>query len=92
MAFIDPSTDATLDQPEIEVQASIREQGGGIGKVIWKVNGTTVAASFHAEGSPDATDQSSKRSERITLQQPLTLLPGENYITLIAYNKFNEIA
>jgi WD40 repeat protein len=93
VAFIDPKADTETDRQMVEVLANIKDQGGGIGKLIWKVNDTTVATDFFTEGSP-ALDTSAQQPETkgIKLKKKLTLLPGENKIQLIAHNKHNQIA
>jgi len=95
IAFIDPTADAAVDRPIVNVHANVMDQGGGIGKVVWRVNDTTVATDSYADSSMSrlaAAGQKSLKTELITLNQQLTLLPGDNTVELVAYNKRNEIA
>jgi WD40 repeat protein/uncharacterized caspase-like protein len=55
----------------VTVAADIADQGGGIGKVEWRVNGITVGI----VDRPFAT-----------LTQPIALDPGDNVIEVVAYN------
>ncbi len=87
VAIIDPAMDTTIDHQVIRVRAKVVDQGGGIGKVLWQVNKTTVAV----ENIGDR-NLSTSETDAITLNQRLTLLPGENRVELIAYNRQNEIA
>ncbi|MEN8244368.1 MAG: caspase family protein [Thermodesulfobacteriota bacterium] len=95
IAFLNPIEDADVDQQMINVQASIMDQGGGIGKVVWRINDTTVATDSTADSSVSRlanAGQETSKIETVTLKQKLSLLPGVNTIKLIAYNKRNEIA
>jgi hypothetical protein len=77
------------------VQANVMDQGGGIGKIVWKINGTTVATES-AIGRPESRlakpNQQSLKNDVVTLKQAFSLLPGDNTIELFAYNQSNEIA
>jgi hypothetical protein len=42
VAFISPSAGLASALDEVEIQATIADQGGGIGKVEWRVNGVTL--------------------------------------------------
>jgi hypothetical protein len=71
------------------------DQGGGIGKIVWKINDTTVATDTYA-GAPATrlatAEQKASKPAAITLTKQLALLPGNNTVELIAYNQKNEIA
>ena len=63
----------------MEIQIELQDEGGGIGRIEWRLNGVTVqvqptraAAALDAD-SPTATT-------RIALE------PGENRIEVVAYN------
>jgi len=97
VTIIDPNTSISVAQPVVEVRASVMDRGGGIGKLVWRINGLTVFTETYADaGTPvlRSAVQGKKRlrSPPITLAQKLTLLPGENNIELVAYDKDNEIA
>ena len=44
VAFVNPTAGKAVGEQTVDVQANIVDQGGGIGKVVWKINETTVAA------------------------------------------------
>jgi WD40 repeat protein len=69
---------AKISSDRIEVEASITDQGGGVGRVEWRVNGVTLAVD--ARGSPGA------------MKQTLTVGPGDNRIEVVAYNAKGLIA
>ncbi len=95
IAFIDPTADTAVNQQVVNVHANVMDQGGGIGKVVWRINGTTVATDSTTDSSMSrlgSAGQKSKKIKAITLKQKLTLLPGDNTIELVAYNRRNEIA
>ncbi len=61
----------------ITAEATITEQeGGGIGRIEWRVNGVTVGVSNPAPGTGGT----------LTVKQTLALDPGENSIEVVAYN------
>ena len=77
------------------MHANVMDQGGGIGKVVWRINETTVATDSYADSSTSrlaTAGQTSLKTDLITLQQQFTLLPGNNTVELVAYNQRNEIA
>jgi WD40 repeat protein len=94
IAFVDPATSSDIDKKEIEVQANVVDQGGGVGKVVWQVNGTTVATDSYADVpiSRKASGSSAQEDDVITLKQRFKMLPGDNTIKLIAYNRKNVVA
>jgi WD40 repeat protein len=95
VAFIEPASDTAVDRQVIEARASVMDQGGGIGKVVWRINDTTVATDTYA-GSPTTrmatSAQKPSGTVAVTLKQQLTLLPGDNIVEITAYNRRNEIA
>ncbi len=71
------------------------DQGGGIGRVSWKINDTTVAADSYADSALPRLAEAAKKPPQgtvMTLKQSLKLLPGDNTVELVAYNRRNEIA
>src|SRR5262249_40176146 len=58
------------------------DQGAGIGRVEWRVNGVTVAVA----------DAKNAASQSQTLQQLIALDAGENTIEVVAYNGRNLLA
>jgi WD40 repeat protein len=94
IAFVDPATSADVTEQQLKVQANVVDQGGGVGKVVWQVNGTTVATDSYADQplSRMATGGTASEEGVLTLTQRFDLLPGKNTIRLIAYNQKNLVA
>jgi WD40 repeat protein len=66
----------------VTMEATIADQGGGIGRVEWRVNGVTAAVTAKTE----------IKDRQISLSHQLALDPGENTIEVIAYNARNLLA
>lgn len=65
----------------VTLDARLADQGGGIGRAEWRINGITVGVVEQAAaGQP------------ISLKQVVALDPGENTIELVAYNSANLVA
>ena len=67
----------------VTMEARISDQGGGIGRAEWRINGITVGVVEQASGAA---------SGPIALKQAMTLDPGDNIIELTAYNRANLVA
>ena len=67
----------------VTVEARLADQGGGIGRTEWRINGITVGVVKKAAGAA---------GQPITLKQAIALDPGENTIELTAYNGANLVA
>ena len=80
VAIVQPTPDFTTAQREIEVQLLLTDQGGGLGKVVWNIDGVTLGVT-HAS-SPRAV-----RGQAIPHAQRLPLAPGTNTITVVAYDQ-----
>jgi WD40 repeat protein len=71
-------------EEQVSVEASVADQGGGVGKIEWRVNGTTQGV------EKPSTDRSF--SGTIAIKKTLRLEPGENRIEIVAYNGQGLIA
>lgn len=68
----------------VTVEARLTDQGGGIGRAEWRINGITVGVVEQTGGAP---------GQPVTLlRQTIALDPGENTIELVAYNGSNLVA
>lgn len=93
VAILSPESAASVTNDEIEVQASITDNGGGIGKVEWRVNGVTLGVEtrgFDRLTAPPTGINQMRTS--ITTRRTLSLEPGENRIEVLAYNAKELIA
>jgi WD40 repeat protein len=77
-----PETGRTFTNEVIAVEARLADQGGGLGRVEWRVNGITVGVVTNAPGT---------EKER-TITPTLALEPGENAIEVVAYNRRNLLS
>jgi WD40 repeat protein len=78
-----PASGSSSATDEVAVEASISDQGGGIGKVEWRVNGVTLG--LESRGLD--------RIEEVhTIKRTLALEPGDNRIEVLAYNAKGLIA
>jgi WD40 repeat protein/uncharacterized caspase-like protein len=77
------ANDASRDD-RVTLEARLIDQGGGIGRAEWRINGITVGvvenAGVGAAGNP------------VAVQQTVALDPGANTIELVAYNAANLVA
>lgn len=68
----------------VTVEAHVTDQGGGIGRAEWRINGVTVGVTEKAS--------STKPGQSVTLRQIVALDPGENLVELTAYNGADLVA
>jgi uncharacterized caspase-like protein len=77
-----PPTGSAATTDEVVVEASIVDQGGGIGRVEWRVNGVTLGLESRGLDRIEQTP-----SDRVqTVKRTLSLVPGDNRIEVLAYN------
>ena len=67
----------------VTVEARISDQGGGIGRAEWRINGVTVGVTEKPAATP---------GQPVTLRQTVALDPGENIVELTAYNEADLVA
>jgi WD40 repeat protein/uncharacterized caspase-like protein len=67
----------------VTVEARLADQGGGIGRAEWRINGITVGVVENAAAAA---------RQPLALKQAMALDPGENTIELVAYNGANLVA
>jgi len=88
--FVFPETDETMKRRDMTLKIKLTDKGGGIGKIVYRINGVTIGTEDHGRaikvaGMKGINEQSVIREKLITLQ------PGFNHITVTAYNQRNEI-
>jgi len=84
--FALPMEGTEAETPEIEVEAEITDEGGGIGRIEWRVNGLTVAVQEGARGAAALESDVPKARARVALE------PGANLIEVVAYNAAGLLA
>ncbi len=70
--------------PEIDVEVELQDEGGGIGRVEWRLNGLTVDVQTRAAEALES--DAPKASTRLALE------PGQNLIEVVAYNAAGLLA
>jgi WD40 repeat protein len=78
--IVGPSAPLPNGVKQANIQANISDQGGGIGKVEWRINGTTVGVDAAGTVKANGTGATS------TANKMFSLVIGENRIEVIAYN------
>ncbi len=88
--FVFPKDGATISNEEVEVGAEVRDAGGGVGRVEWRLNGVTVDVR-PARGLAAVGDQAAAADTPL-VQTKLALEPGENRIEVVVYNAAGLVA
>jgi hypothetical protein len=81
---------ASTTDAELSVEASVSDQGGGIGRIEWRVNGVTLGVDSRGLGRTG--QDSAVPGKTMTVRQTLSISPGENVIEIVAYNAKDWIA
>ncbi|MFC3182068.1 WG repeat-containing protein [Cypionkella sinensis] len=76
---------AKSSEPDYEVEIELQDEGGGIGRVEWRLNGMTVEV--QPTRAPVALDE-----DLPTAKTRVALDPGENIIEVVAYNAAGLVA
>lgn len=76
-------TNGASEKDRVTVEARVTDKGGGVGRIEWRVNGTT----FGVDEASAAVGSGTKKVTRT-----LTLDEGDNTIEVVAYNAKNLIA
>ncbi|MCY4141352.1 MAG: caspase family protein, partial [Rhodobacteraceae bacterium] len=76
-----------VDGDVVEVSAEIEDRGGGVGRAEWRVNGVVQGADSRGLGALEAVDEGP-----VHLLKRLFLVPGENVVSVTAYNAAGLIA
>lgn len=80
-----PRDGAKSADPDIDVQIELQDEGGGIGRVEWRLNGVTVEVQPTREAV--ALDEDTPKAKA-----RMALDPGENIIEVVAYNAAGLLA
>jgi WD40 repeat protein/uncharacterized caspase-like protein len=93
VAITSPATGSSSATDEVTVEATIADQGGGIGKVEWRVNGITLGLESRGLDRLDAAAPGgSANGKTETVKRMLALEPGDNRIEVLAHNAKGLIA
>lgn len=96
VAISSPQSGTSSVVDEVEVEAVVTDQGGGIGKVEWRVNGLTLGVVSRGFERIDLSSGTGVGTGNVgashTARRKLALEPGDNRIEVLAYNSRNLIA
>jgi WD40 repeat protein len=85
VAIAQPTADLTTAQREVDVQVQLIDQGGGLGKIVWSIDGVTL-------GVTRASRPQVGPGQTLAETQRVTLTPGTNTITVVAYDQRDRVA
>lgn len=74
------------DEPEVDAKVDLSDEGGGIGRIEWRLNGMTVEVQPTRAAAPLDAGDGPQAAARLALE------PGENVIEIIAYNAAGLVA
>lgn len=83
--FSFPAEGFKAPDPEIEIEIELQDEGGGIGRVEWRVNGVTVQVQ-PTRAAEALEEDTPKAKARVALD------PGQNVIEVVAYNAAGLLA
>ena len=93
VAITSPASGSSSATDELAVEAMITDQGGGIGRVEWRVNGVTLGLESRGLERLDAPAAGARPTGRTEIvKRTLSLEPGDNRIEVVAYNAKGLIA
>jgi WD40 repeat protein/uncharacterized caspase-like protein len=84
VAIVSHKATETTPDDLVTVEAAVTDQGGGIGKAEWRINGVTVGVV--EKPAPAAPGHA------VSLKQAMALDPGANTVEVVAYNGANLVA
>lgn len=90
VAITSPVSGLASATDEISVEAAVSDQGGGVGKMEWRVNGVTLGVETRGFERVDGAQTASGKIR--TVKRTLALERGENRIEVVAYNAKGLIA
>ena len=79
-----PREGSMATEPEIEIEIELQDEGGGIGRVEWRLNGLTV--DVQARSAAPLVSDAATATTRVALE------PGLNTIEVVAYNAAGLLA
>ena len=87
-----PETGTEMQTETVKVNVRLSPRKGGVGRIEWRVNGKTQGVDQRGFERFEKSAPSSSAAKSIIFEKTLALLPGENRIQIVAYNKANLIA
>jgi hypothetical protein len=94
--ILSPDSASRAAPETVTVEAGLADQGGGIGKVEWRVSGVTLGVEEcgikRMGDAPAAGSASTSSGKTAKVSRTLGLAPGENRVAVLAYNEAGLIA
>ena len=84
MTIVSINDGAAVNDSHLTIEAAISDEGGGIGRIEWRVNGVTLG--IDTRGLVRTDQASAPADKRKTVRERLALVPGENLVEVVAYN------
>lgn len=91
VAIAAPRGGQSIADDQVTVEATVADQGGGIGRLEWRINGTTLGVDERGL-SPEPPNAGGAGRPTLAARRTLSLEPGENRIEVVAYNAKGLIA
>ena len=82
VSFVTPVEGASMNADALAAEGVVSDEGGGIGRIEWRVNGLTVGVEYPPQGV----------GKSYSVSRTLPLDEGKNDIELVAYNGKNLMA
>ncbi len=87
--FIYPRDGESMKERNIKLKIKLTDKGGGIGKIVYRINGVTIGTEDSGRGIKVAGAIGSDKS--MIKEKLITLQPKHNRIIITVYNEQNEI-
>ena len=92
VSIVSPTPNQQLTEGEVNFQISVQDQGGGVGKIVWRVNGITIGIDDNSQRSIQVVSKGPPSQKVQTFSKLLSLAPGKNIVEVFAYGKFDQVA
>ena len=90
--FLSPTTGKEMEERDIYLRIKLTDKGGGIGRVVYRINGVSIGVEDVDRGIKKIGGSQGGSDKSTIVKKLLTLQPGDNRITVSAYNGRNETA
>ncbi|MGL1863359.1 MAG: caspase family protein [Pseudodesulfovibrio sp.] len=87
ISLVAPTATST-DKTTINAVIELEDTGGGIGKVVWKLNGITLGVQKDSRGFV----VTGKANNTVKASRQFELSPGQNEVEVLAYDKDDKVA
>jgi uncharacterized caspase-like protein len=83
---------ATVSSDQVTLEATVTDQGGGIGRVEWRLNGLTLGVDARGLARVEGAPAAGTGARTLTVRKTLALDAGESMVEVVAYNAQGLIA